>query len=64
MPVHSHDYSFFPSNFLLSAGTAVVGVMATAFDPIVTGLVLPIIFFAIGKGVDVAVRIYLHKKEK
>lgn len=64
MHVDPQTYSFFPSNFLLSVGSGVIAMVTTPIDPVITGIVLPFVFFALGKGVDVVVKIYLEKRKK
>jgi hypothetical protein len=59
----SDDYRLIPANFILSTGSTLIGLVTAPLDPVITGIMLPIIFFTIGKGVDVAVRIYLAKRK-
>ena len=62
MSIDSHGYDLFPTNMLLSAGSGFVA-MISNLDPVIT-IVLPVAFFIVGKAVDVAVRIYLAKKDE
>jgi hypothetical protein len=58
----------FPMNFFLSITSPVVGFFASFFTteniPVISAIVLPCLFFAIGKTVDVLVRIYFERKQK
>ena len=38
--------------------------LLSSIDPVLTGLILPITFFVIGKMIDVAVRMHLEKKKR
>lgn len=63
MPMSSHEMNFIPTNLLLSGGSALMAFFFSSIDPMLTGLVLPVAFFLIGKTVDVLVRVYLEKKK-
>jgi hypothetical protein len=62
MHIDSNSYDLFPTNMLLSATSGVLAFI-TSLD-LASTIILPVIFFVIGKGVDVAVRIYLEKRKK
>lgn len=62
MVLDSHSYDFFPTNALLSAGSAALAFI-TNLDPALT-FVLPIAFFVVGKAIDVGLRIYFETKKK
>lgn len=62
--MHSHhDYDFFPVNFLLSLSSSAVAFFVSTLDPVITGLVLPIAFFTVGKIVDICVKVYIERKK-
>jgi hypothetical protein len=47
-----------------SAGTTLLSTVSDGLLPIVSAIVLPIVFFAIGKTVDVAVQLYLNRRRR
>lgn len=57
----SHDYDLIPSNAILSALSGAVAFVMQS--EILIGLVMPIAFFIVGKGVDVAVRVWIEKRK-
>ena len=48
----------------VSAGTTLLSTLGDGLMPLVSAVVLPIIFFAVGKTVDVLVQVYLHRRRK
>jgi len=62
MTLHSDDYSMFPSNLLLSSMAGGYAFFIANLEPILT-FGLPVALFLIGKGIDVAVKLYLSKKD-
>lgn len=61
MHIDSHTYDVFPTNTVLSAGSGVLAFFMS-LEPALP-IILPIAFFILGKGIDVAVRIYLEKRK-
>jgi hypothetical protein len=53
-----------PVNLCLSACSTAIAFVTSTIDPVITGIAMPLIFFIAGKGIDVAVRIYLARKEQ
>jgi hypothetical protein len=62
MSLDSSDYQLMPTNFLLSAGAGGFAFLMANLDPIIT-VGLPLVLFVLGKGIDVAVKLYLEKKK-
>jgi hypothetical protein len=48
----------------VSAGTTLLSTIGDGLMPLVSAVVLPIVFFAIGKTVDVLVQLYVNRKRK
>jgi hypothetical protein len=48
----------------VSAGTTLLSTIGDGLMPLVSAVVLPIVFFAIGKTVDVLVQLYINRKRK
>ncbi|MFL6375530.1 MAG: hypothetical protein ACJ73D_12750 [Pyrinomonadaceae bacterium] len=46
----------------VSAGTTLLTTLGDGLMPLVSAVVLPIVFFAVGKTVDVLVQIYISRK--
>ena len=63
MTLHSDDYRMFPSNFILSAFTGGYALFMANLEPILT-IGLPVMFFVLGKAIDVIVKIKLAKRGK
>lgn len=63
MHIGPDNYEMVPTNFLLSTGSGAVAFVMANWEPMLT-FGLPVAFFVVGKIVDVALRIHLHKKEK
>lgn len=61
MHIDSHTYDVFPTNTVLSAGSGVLA-FVMSLEPALP-ILLPIAFFILGKGIDVAVKIYLEKRK-
>ena len=54
-------------NVLLAWASAGAGLITTLSDglmPLVSAVVLPIVFFAVGKTVDVLVQLYINRRKK
>ncbi|MBV9242063.1 MAG: hypothetical protein JO314_08640 [Acidobacteria bacterium] len=47
----------------VSAGTTLLSNVSGGLMPLVSAVVLPIIFFAVGKTVDVLVQLYINRKK-
>jgi hypothetical protein len=62
MSFDSSDYQMMPTNFLLSAGAGGFAFFVANLDPVIT-VALPLVLFILGKGIDVAVKLYLEKKK-
>jgi len=60
---HSQEHELFPSNFLLSFGSSAVAFFYTTLDPLVTAVLLPVVFFTVGKAIDVVVKLYLARRK-
>lgn len=56
-------YEQMPTNTILSAGSGVLAFIANGIDPVYTAVILPVLFFAAGKAVDVGLRIWLEKRK-
>jgi hypothetical protein len=48
----------------VSAGTTLLTTLGDGLMPLVSAVVLPIIFFAVGKTVDVLVQLYINRKRR
>ena len=48
----------------VSAGTTLLPNVSDGLMPLVSAVVLPILFFAIGKTVDVVVQLYINRKRR
>ena len=48
----------------VSAGTTLLSNVSDGLMPLVSAVVLPILFFAIGKTVDVVVQLYINRKRR
>jgi|GEM_PF-1049301 len=48
----------------VSAGTTLLSNVSDGLMPLVSAVVLPIIFFAAGKTIDVLVQVYLNQRRK
>lgn len=59
-----NHYDSLPTNGILSAGSALLAFIVSGVDPVITGILMPILFFAIGKGIDIVVKVYLDKRRK
>lgn len=46
----------------VSAGTTLIANLSDGLMPLVSAVVLPIVFFAVGKTVDVLLQIYINRK--
>ncbi|HEV7698693.1 MAG TPA: hypothetical protein VGO43_00545 [Pyrinomonadaceae bacterium] len=46
----------------VSAGTTLLSTIGDGLMPLVSAVVLPIVFFAIGKTVDVLVQLYINRR--
>jgi hypothetical protein len=64
MILSADSYEHLPTNAALSGFSAVYAFFFAGLDPVVTGFILPIALFAIGKTVDVLVKIFLEKRDK
>jgi len=53
----------FPTNFLLSAFTGGYAIFMANLEPILT-IGLPVMFFVVGKALDIIVKLHLAKKGK
>lgn len=62
MVLDSNSYDIFPTNLVLSAGSAALAFISN-IDPAIS-VVLPIAFFIFGKLIDVGVKVYLEKRNK
>ena len=47
-----------------SAGTALLSTISDGLMPLVSAVVLPIVFFAVGKTVDVLLQLYIARRRK
>ncbi len=63
MTIHSDDYRMIPTNFILSAFTGGYALFLANLEPILT-IGLPVLFFVLGKTVDVIVKFKLAKRGK
>ena len=48
----------------VSAGTTLLSNVSDGLMPLVSAVVLPILFFAVGKSVDVVVQLYINRKPR
>ncbi|HEY2846694.1 MAG TPA: hypothetical protein VGI80_02690 [Pyrinomonadaceae bacterium] len=48
----------------VSAGTTLLANVSDGLMPLVSAVALPIVFFAIGKTVDVLVQLYINRKRR
>ena len=48
----------------VSAGTTLLTNVSDGLIPLVSAVVLPIIFFAVGKTIDVFVQLYINSRKK
>jgi hypothetical protein len=48
----------------VSAGTTLLTQVSDGLMPLVSAVVLPIVFFAVGKTVDVLVQLYISRKRR
>lgn len=48
----------------VSAGTTLITTLGDGLMPLVSAVVLPITFFAVGKTVDVLVQLYVNRKRR
>lgn len=60
---YQSDYEMIPTNAILSSATGAYAFFVANLEPLLT-VGLPIALFVIGKGIDVAIKLYLHSKEK
>ncbi|MFZ9272064.1 MAG: hypothetical protein ACO24B_01470 [Ilumatobacteraceae bacterium] len=63
MTLTSDDYQMFPSNLVLSTVAGSYAFLLANLDTLLS-IGLPIAFFVVGKGIDVAVKLYLEKQKK
>ena len=59
-----HDLKNIFIAFTSSITSVITAVEAKTLITVISAIVLPIIFFTIGKTIDVALQMYLRKKEK
>lgn len=52
-----------PTNAILSSSAGAYAFFVANLEPLLT-VGLPIAFFVIGKGIDIAIKLYFHSKEK
>lgn len=57
-------YDSFPTNGILSAASGFLGFLISGVDPVISGIVMPLALFAIGKGIDIVLRLYLDKRNR
>ncbi len=50
--------------WISSASTLAAALEAASLTTVISAIVLPILFFAIGKTIDVALQIYFKKRER
>lgn len=60
---YQSDYEMIPTNAILSSSAGAYAFFVANLEPLLT-VGLPIAFFVIGKGIDIAIKLYLHSKEK
>lgn len=63
MHIGADDYNHIPTNAILSAGSGALGFIMANWEPILT-VGLPILFFTVGKAIDVAVKLYIEKRKR
>ena len=63
-PSLMNNYDSLPTNGVLAGVSSFFGLVVGGIDPVYTGIVLPIVLFAVGKGLDVAVKVWLDRRKK
>lgn len=59
-----NHYDNLPTNGVLAGFSSFLALIVSGIDPVYTGIVLPIVLFALGKGVDVAVRVWIERRRR
>ena len=59
-----NQYDQLPTNGVLAGVSSFFGLVVGGIDPVYTGIILPIVLFAVGKGVDVALRVWLEGRKR
>lgn len=57
-------YDALPTNGILSACSGFIAFIVSGVDPVITGIIMPIAFFAVGKALDLAVKVWLDKRRR
>lgn len=58
------QYDQLPTNGVLAGVSSFFGLVVGGIDPVYTGIVLPIVLFAVGKGLDIAVKVWLERRRR
>ncbi len=59
-----NNYDSLPTNGVLAGVSSFFGLVVGGIDPVYTGIVLPIVLFAVGKGLDIAVKVWLERRRR
>lgn len=59
--IMSEQYNFFPTNLLLSVFSGGLGFVIS--ENVIPAIVLPVLFFCVGKAIDVFLKIYLENRK-
>lgn len=57
-------YDSLPTNGVLSAASSFFALVVSGIDPVYTGIIMPIALFALGKIVDVVVKVYIERRRR
>lgn len=58
------NYDSLPTNGILSGLSSLIAFVVSGIDPVYTGIVLPIALWAVGKGIDVAIRVWFERRRR
>lgn len=57
-------YESLPTNGVLAGVSSFFGIVVGGLDPVWTGIALPVILWAAGKGVDVILKLWIERRRE